>query len=568
MLATTLAMPACERFRGPRALLDQPAAGAAPSIAPVTTGGETRRALLSDARYETALPPRGLLTFGVGVHHPADAPVPGWFHVAIRSGDRTLWDKRLNPRELKGWRDVSLPLEGLGRHAALAFELRLVEKDGREITRPADLVLAVADPVVHDLDDYGKARGVLLVSIDTLRRDHVGAYGYSKPTTPRLDALAQAGILCEDAVSTSSWTLPAHLSMLTGTGPGVHGGTTMKLGFNHRVPTLATLLREAGYATQAVTSHLYVSKTYGLDAGFDHMEYNQYHRAPQVAERGRDLLDRFGDRPFFVFLHFYDPHTPYDPPDELVRLFESGYGGTVTGRWDDFKERDPRTMPAADLAHLLALYDGDIRRTDDELRRVLDHLRERGLDKSTLVVVTSDHGEEFGEHGSWEHQKTLYEELIRIPMIVAGPGVTPRRETSMTSLLDVAPTIVGWLGLKPAWNPQGASLLNRLEPRDAYGETEHTIDATRKLFWRTAAGGKAIFSLAPTALEAKQEEWYDLARDAGETKNMPPPARAAELMRERALSRWRADRASGSSGAKVSLSPSQVDELAKQGYIN
>ena len=136
-----------------------------------------------------------------------------------------------------------------------------------------------------------------------------------------------------------------------------------------------------------------------------------------------DVLDRVGDRPFFVFLHLYDPHWHYDPPDWARRLFETAYAGSVTGNWQDFSRRDRAAVSDADLAHLLALYDGEIRYADTEVGRVLDHLAARGLDRSTLVVITSDHGEEFLEHGSWEHQKTLYEEVVRVPLAIRGPGL-------------------------------------------------------------------------------------------------------------------------------------------------
>ena len=133
---------------------------------------------------------------------------------------------------LREWRDVSVPIEGGARRATLAFDLRFTDRDGRVLPIPAGLVLGVGDPVVHDLGAYGRYRSVLLVSIDTVRRDHVGAYGYARPTTPRFDALARAGLVFDDAVSPSSWTLPAHLSMLTGVDPGRHGGVDMRHGFN------------------------------------------------------------------------------------------------------------------------------------------------------------------------------------------------------------------------------------------------------------------------------------------------------------------------------------------------
>src|SRR5207247_405046 len=350
---------------------------------------------------------------------------PGWYRLKVRAGDQVLLEHTLNPRAAHGWRDFSVPLERLGRGARLGFEIRLTDRDGADVAWPPGLLLGVSDPTVHDVDDYGKAKGIVLVSIDTLRRDHVGAYGYAPPTTPRIDALAREGVFCEDAVSTSSWTLPAHLSMLTSVDP--------------------------------------------------------------VANRALDVLDRIGDRPFFLFLHFYDPHWHYEPPENTRKIFDTSYAGTITGRLQDFSHRDRKSVSPADLAHLVALYDGEIRYVDDELGRVFDHVRARGLDRGTLVLVTSDHGEEFLEHGSWEHQKTLYEEVVRIPLLFRGPGVAPRRDSAETSLLDVAPTLLTWAGVPVPAPMQGRSLLARGADREAYGETDHTVDGTHKLFLRAGA---------------------------------------------------------------------------------
>jgi arylsulfatase A-like enzyme len=279
-----------------------------------------------------------------------------------------------------------------------------------------------------------------------------------------------------------------------------------------------------------------------------------------------DLLDRHGDRPFFVFLHFYDPHWHYDPPASTRATFERPYTGNVTGLWQDFSKR-PR-VTAADVQHLLDLYDGEIRYVDDEIGRVLDHLKSRGLDRSTLVVVTSDHGEEFQEHGSWEHQKTLYEEVIRVPLIVRGPGVSPRREPAQVSLLDVAPTVLAWAGL-PAWpHARGVSLLSSPGAREAYGETDHTTDGTHKLFLRGAQGRwKTIVSLTRVDRSVQAAEWYDLSSDPGEKRNVSPPADVAEALRRRAVGRWTTGRAASAAGPAVSLTPEQRDRLRALGYV-
>ena len=556
-----------ERVATPHRLLLQPTIGGGLArTGSLSPAGESRPALLESASWRLVLPARPLLTFGIGFAWAGEGEAPGWYRLAVRAGDRVLADRTLNPRAARGWRDVSIPLEGLAGEVTLAFDLRFTDREGSPIPLPAGMLLGVSDPVVHDLAGYGGARGVVMISIDTLRPDHVGAYGYGRPTTPRLDALAREGLLAEDAVSTSSWTLPAHLSLLTSLDPGAHGGVDMEHGFNGRVPTLAEALRGAGYATHAVTSHLYVSGVYGLDRGFDHLDFHQDRKATDVADRAMDVLDRVGDRPFFLFLHFYDPHWHYDPPATTRTLFERPYTGDVTGLWQDFSKR-ARVTPA-DVQHLLDLYDGEIRYVDDEVGRVLDHLRARGLDRSTLVVVTSDHGEEFQEHGSWEHQKTLYEEVVRVPLIVSGPGVTLRREAAQVSLLDVAPTVLAWAGL-PAWpHAQGRSLLGPAGAREAYGETDHTADGTYKLFLRGAQGRwKTIVSLSRTDRRVRGVEWYDLSADPSEKRNTSPPPDVAEALQRRAVGRWQAARARSSAGPAVSLTPEQRDRLRALGYV-
>lgn len=565
-----LAFSACHtRYERPLKLLETTTlAGALPRVGLLSAGGEARPALLRSATFDVRLPSRALLTYGIAVAYAGTAEAPGFYELVVKAGTRVLDTRTLNPRAARGWRDVSLPLDDLPRTTTLAFELRLRDRDGRTLVQPPDLLLGVGEPTLHDLDLYGRSKGIVLISIDTLRRDHVGLYGYPRPTTPTLDALARTSIVAEDAVSVSSWTLPAHVSMLTSVEPGVHGGTHSGARFNGRVPTLATLLGQAGYATQAVTSHLYVSQAYGLDTGFQHLDFHQDRKAADTVARAEALIDRLGDRPFFLFLHFYDPHWHYAPPDYALRLFESSYSGPLTGLWQDFKTRDRTSLTPADLAHLLALYDGEIRYTDDNLGRLLAHLRERGLERNTAVLVTSDHGEEFLEHGSWEHQKTLYEEVVRVPLVLHAPGYAARREPASASLLDVAPTLLAWAGVATPPAMQGRSLLQALDERETYGESDHTLDRRPLLFLRAGARRwKAIFSLDPAGTRVLSEQWYDLATDPKEQANTPPRPTIADEIRARALRRWQTARRLGGPPTPATLSPAQIESLRALGYI-
>jgi arylsulfatase A-like enzyme len=199
---------------------------------------------------------------------------------------------------------------------------------------------------------------------------------------------------------------------------------------------------------------------------------------------------------------------------------------------------------------------------------VLDHLKARGLERGTLVVMTSDHGEEFLDHGSWEHQKTLYEEVVRVPMAFRGPGIAPRRELAQTSVLDVAPTILAWAGISAPAPLAGRSLLASPGEREVYGETDHTVDRTRKLFLRAGAGRwKTILSLAPDGTKVVREEWYDLALDKAEQRNAPPPQAAADAIRARALERWHSGRGRGGEAPTVHLTPEQLERLNALGYL-
>lgn len=545
-------------------LLDQPDRDGR-RLAPVTLSvrGDSRRALLSEARWRVRLGARPLLTLGLVCRTRAGHPaVPGACRFSFANGS-FRGERRLDATDTQAWTEVSLVPPDGGRDTTLELSLRVDASGGA-----GEVEAAFGEPMLHDQADYGRSKGVLLISIDTLRRDHVGIYGYRPPTSPRLDALAKEGLLCDDAVSTSSWTLPAHVSLLTSLDAGQHGALDRDHGFNGRFPTLPGLLRAAGFATHAVTSHLYVSSAYGVHEGFDNLLYRQDQNAEAVTGRALALLDEAGDRPFFLFLHFYDPHWHYGPPKDILALFErpGSYLGNVTGSYWDFSAR-PALTPA-DLDHLRALYDAEIRYTDGQIGRILDHLDERGLRESTLVVVTSDHGEEFLEHGGLEHQRTLYEEQLRIPLIVRAPRLRTGREPQQASLLDVAPTVLAWAGLPVPRHMLGKSLLSALPPREAYGETHHADDLTRKAFLRDGQGGsKLVFSFdkqRPALL--RREEWYDLGWDPGEQRSQRPRGARAETLRRLLLERWERARREPPSGL-VALTPEQLERLKSLGYV-
>jgi arylsulfatase A-like enzyme len=209
---------------------------------------------------------------------------------------------------------------------------------------------------------------------------------------------------------------------------------------------------------------------------------------------------------------------------------------------------------------------------DQQLGRVLDHLDRTGQAGHTLVVVTSDHGEEFAEHGGYEHLRTLYDEVLRIPLVVRAPRVAPRTSAAQVSLLDIAPTVLAAVGLPREASHEGQNLLGTIEPRDAYGETEFGsppgAPRARKLFLRQGqAGPKLVLTLDRRTDALLVEEWFDLRRDPRELASARPPEPSAAAWRARLLERWRAARATGSEEKPVTLGADEQERLRALGYV-
>lgn len=271
-----------------------------------------------------------------------------------------------------------------------------------------------------------KAPDILLVSIDTLRADHVGCYGHPLNTTPTIDRLAREGIRFTRAISQSSWTLPVHASMLTGLYPIQHGCTYLRAPslayLAPKVVTLADTLREQGYTTLAVTSCEFVSPAYGLDQGFDVFNYQPTNAQARVDAALR-LLEAHDARPYFLFLHLFDPHDPYCPPPPYREMFvPPGEADDVTGRVNHKLGRPADMVPdERTLDVLRRLYDAEIRYVDDQLARIVSRLEARGTLDDTIVVVTSDHGESFGENGVMFHGTSIGNPEVHVPLIVRYP---------------------------------------------------------------------------------------------------------------------------------------------------
>ena len=351
------------------------------------------------------------------------------------------------------------------------------------------------------------ARHLVLITIDTLRADRVGAYGYARARTPRIDALAARGVRFEHAFAAAPITLPSHASLMTGRYPPGHAARHNGIRVDSAVPTLAKTLSAAGFATGAFVSAFPLDRRFGLNAGF--AEYSD--RMPRGArgrlenERpGRDTVDdalawfrttkSAGPRTF-LWVHLFEPHAPYG---------QAGSGRPVADRYDD-----------------------EVAESDVQIGRILDAL---GSDAaSSVIVVASDHGEAFGEHGEVSHSLFVYDTTLRVPLVVAGPGIPARTVGTPVSLVDVAPTVLPLLGLA-RFDSDGVDLSGtftgvNLPARDLYAESFAPL---LDFGWSPL---RSLRSDGFKYIDAPRAELYDTTKDPGETQDLSAanPPRTAGL---------------------------------------
>jgi arylsulfatase A-like enzyme len=327
---------------------------------------------------------------------------------------------------------------------------------------------------------------LVFILIDTLRADHLGSYGYARDTTPRIDELAREGVVFESAIAQASWTHPSMASLFTSRYAVEFGADAIYVPLPDEALTLGELLQAEGFETVGVLTNPHMHPSLGITQGLDrhHLELNA--PADWVIDRAIEELDRLDANAqvsrFFLYLHFMDVHSPLEPPAPYDAMFAASDGQPHEKRHRVYRapprvHRDPAALDRF-RSHSLALYDGALRYTDDQIGRLLDHMRDRGRMDDTLIVVVSDHGESHWENLDVErrlalsssekrrfagvgHGLTLFPELIRLPWILRAPGIPPRRVSQQVRGLDVAPTILAALGVtSDAFDPLGIDVLS------------------------------------------------------------------------------------------------------------
>ncbi len=370
---------------------------------------------------------------------------------------------------------------------------------------------------------------VLLVLTDTVRADHLSCYGYGRETTPCIDSLAAAGTLAEFCQGQGSWTLPTMSTIMSGVTSVVHGAGKTDTGFHGispDAPWLPLAFHREGYRTAAFFNVMFMNEDFGFHRGFQHFDCqgvasgNSLRKAGPTVDDFLSWLDSSdGNQPFFAAVHFYDPHIPYKAPEPFMSMYtDPGYSGDYGDSWGEGVNEMMainlgQVVPEpADIANLIALYDGELTYMDAEIGRMLASLRTRGLAENTLIIVVGDHGEEFLEHDGIEHGRTLYEETTHVPLILAGPGFNGGRVISQSvGQLDIAGTIAAVAEIEfPSYAP-AVILTGAVDP--------HREIPASGVLWRPECDlvsivsnkNKIIWSVADDSYEA-----FNLLTDPGE----------------------------------------------------
>jgi len=441
---------------------------------------------------------------------------------------------------------------------------------------------------------------VVLITLESMRVDHLGAYDGGSttrpetPVSPVLDALADETTLYERAHSVTSWTLSSHASLFTGLYPTAHQtrAPTARLGDDYE--TLAERLGRVGYQTGAVVSGPYLRRSHNLTQGFEWVDEStanplQPRAHTDITNPGMEAgLIRFiervrdPDRPFFLFAYFWDPHFDYLPPAPYDAMFEREGSERIDLRDFDINDAIHPEIPSSQLDYILSQYAGEIRATDELLGRFFDLLRQRGLWEDSLVIVTADHGEEFFDHGEKGHKKNLHVETVQVPLFIKYPaGQGPEagtRDARLVSLVDIVPTVLELVGADPAEPSHGRSLLAPPDP-------QRPIFFELLSSWYVQQGDKTVEEIEDWAgvrlsdgkLLIRRDDpgtvaYYDLAEDPGEQENRAgtAPRAVSELVGHltEEQRRWESDAALFEPGGSAALDREASAQLCALGYLD
>ena len=450
------------------------------------------------------------------------------------------------------------------------FERLELASDGPEAVLVSAVELRTRERVQPPPAALSGRPNIVVVVNDALRADYLGVYGHAGGTSPRLDAFAREAVIFEEALAQASWTRPAVATILTGLTPEAHGVDGVHDTLSRAVPTLAEVLKRAGYGTSAFVANDILSPRFGYWRGFD-VRHIKRVSARQLVDAALAWLDT-APRPFLAYVHTIETHRPYEPAPEHWRPFLPP-GAQPT----DLRSAARRCpdVTAEEMAMLLSAYLGEVHQNDAAFGALLDGLSARHLLDNTIVVFTADHGEAFGEHGSCGHSLTLYQEALRVPLLLRLPGVRGRREPSVAQQADLMPTLLALAGVRAPEPVEGrdiSGLLLRRTPLAPSG-----VPLVSHLTYATADKAAARLGRFKLVFNREREpsgprlELFDLAADPGELHNIAerePIATQyllAQLVSLRQAERILKERRR--TGEEVDLTAAEKEALRALGYV-
>ncbi len=538
-------------------------------------------------RYGLRVPEGGRLRFGLGVLDSATAG--GAVEMQVRIGKpgaapAVIFDRKVAAEVPGRWHDEEVDLAAWSGQEVTLELAALAGASESLFGAWSSPFLAVGARA--DRKGSGPAGdrsvptrpNVVWISLDTLRADHLGTYGYERPTSPNLDAFAARSLRFDWAISQAPWTRPSHRSMLTGVYPASRGGLDS--------PMIGEVLYRAGYQTFAVTGGGQVDSTLGFDRGFEIYRVDDWIHEPK---RIVEWTEARSDRPYFLFLHCYETHEPYTH----TRFAEGLPSGRLAGVFSkEIWNRLRKRFSEEEMRYAEALYDGDIAYTDAKIGEFFAGFETSGQLANSIVIVTSDHGEQFWEHGSWGHGQNLHDHQIHVPLLVflpesvreqlarssraegKGQPLTQGVIEDQMELIDLYPTLLELLGVAMDGPVNGRSLVSLLEgrgslpAREAFAEHTNIKENEQKALRTPRYKFMVSIPRKSSAATGESYELFDLKRDPGEQKNLAPglPEKVVELRAK--LGRIM----DGSDTARDEEVPADIDEALREqlkalGYI-
>ena len=490
-------------------------------LANVRLGDEERQAIAlsreSTLRYHVLVPANGSLGFGVGVEGEGDAP----FSIAV-TADGQPTTQLFTGMASGAWTDHKVDLS---RFAGETVRVDL-SAEGQGTGRLAWNSPRILVPAVPERN-LEPAKNVVVVVIDTLRADKLRPFNpQTRVKTPAIDQFASDGAVFELAQAPENWTKPSVASILTGLHPQTHQQKTGDAALPSSAELLSEHLQGEGFATGGFIANGYVSDRFGFDQGWD--DYTNYIREEKSTE-AKDVFDDAGnwieahkDGRFFAYIQTIDPHVPYDPPGKYLQMYDpSEYAGQIRPRMTgDLLEKAKRNPPqvvfdARDKRQLEALHDGEITKHDHFFGAFLERLSALGLANDTLIVVTSDHGEEFDDHGSWGHGHSVYQELLHVPLMFRLPNRVPAgtKVGEAVSTLDISATVTDLLGVPAMAHNEGHALVGLMlgeapsRPAVAFSDFQDDRRVITTGRWKLILRGNltsTMFDLVADPLEKNQ----------------------------------------------------------------